>query len=128
MNDFDAVMAKETDAELVKIINVLRNDYQPAAVEAAEREFARRNLSAEQIKAAWVELQEMEEVRVQKETEPLSGNWKAALFLFPGLSNIFALAFFADGYHTKGKDFFKWAFYGMCFYAGLILLISLLVG
>ena len=51
-NNFDDVMAKETDAQLLKILTEQRNDYQPAAVEAAEREFAKRNLSQEKIESA----------------------------------------------------------------------------
>ncbi|MDR2148670.1 MAG: RDD family protein [Tannerella sp.] len=51
--DFRDAMSKRTDEELVKIVTVDRNDYQPLAVAAAEEEVKRRNLdltSVEQIK------------------------------------------------------------------------------
>lgn len=43
-NRFEAVMAKRTHEELIKIVSVDRTDYEPLAVEAAEIEVRRRNL------------------------------------------------------------------------------------
>ncbi len=38
-NEFDAVMAQRTDAELIIILNSGPGDYQPAAIDAAKRVF-----------------------------------------------------------------------------------------
>ena len=38
-NEFDAVMLKRTDADLINILNSPEGDYQPAALESAKREF-----------------------------------------------------------------------------------------
>ena len=47
--NFEKTMTKRTDAELIKIVNEQRNDYQPEAIEAAELEIKNRNLTFEQI-------------------------------------------------------------------------------
>jgi hypothetical protein len=43
-NRFAAPMSKRTDKELIKIVTVDRNSYEPLAVEAAEGEITKRNL------------------------------------------------------------------------------------
>jgi uncharacterized RDD family membrane protein YckC len=48
-NDFTEVMSKRTDEELVKIVTLHRMDYQPKAIEAAEREIDLRKLDAAKI-------------------------------------------------------------------------------
>jgi hypothetical protein len=42
--DFTEVMAERSDKQLAEILTVKRNDYQPAAIEAAELEFKKRGL------------------------------------------------------------------------------------
>ncbi len=129
-NSFDEVMAKESDAQLIKILTELRNDYQPAAVEAAEKEFARRNLSSEKIEVAKELLMQEKQVTEAKAAEPLAWHWKAFFLLLPGLSllGVFAsaLLFHADGYKQKSRDIVKWTFYGFCMWTGTLALISLL--
>lgn len=52
--DFKDVMSKRTDEDLIKIVTVDRNGYQPLAVEAAEQEIKNRNIDTtkiEQVKA-----------------------------------------------------------------------------
>ena len=51
--DFKEVMSQRTDEELVKIVTIQRDDYQPMAVEAAEEEIKKRGIDttkAEEIK------------------------------------------------------------------------------
>ena len=43
-NEFTQVMSERTDEELIKIVTVERQNYQPLAVEAAEREIEKRNI------------------------------------------------------------------------------------
>jgi len=47
--DFTEVMAQRSDEELIKILTVHKKEYQPEAVECAERELKKRNLSLESI-------------------------------------------------------------------------------
>jgi hypothetical protein len=55
-NKFAKVMAERTDAELIHIITISREDYLPEALLAAENELEKRNLSPEQIGLAMNEL------------------------------------------------------------------------
>ena len=67
--DFTDVMSKYEDEDLIHIVTVARNDYQPSAVAAAEEEIKKRNISKTQIEEqekeelAWIEenAREMEE-------------------------------------------------------------------
>lgn len=128
-NNFDVVMANETDAQLLKILTEQRNDYQPAAVEAAEREFAKRNLSQEKIESAKKELIQKKQALEAKAQEPLAGGWKAFLFLLPGLSllgvGVWILISHAEGRKQSRNDILRWTFYGFCFWAGVFVLLSL---
>jgi uncharacterized RDD family membrane protein YckC len=49
--DFTAVMSEHTDETLIQIVTTKRNDYQPAAVEAAEKEIERRSIDPTRIEA-----------------------------------------------------------------------------
>jgi hypothetical protein len=54
--DFKEVMSTRTDEELINIVTVFRNDYQPLAVEAAEEELKKRNIdknNIEDVKVDW---------------------------------------------------------------------------
>jgi hypothetical protein len=70
-NEFTDVMAKRPDSELLEIITKRRNDFQPAAIEAAELEIEKRNLSKEQIETAKKEIEQKESQLAEKENEPL---------------------------------------------------------
>ena len=43
-NNFEKVMSENTDEELIKIVTVERDDYQPLAVEIAEKEIKKRDI------------------------------------------------------------------------------------
>ncbi len=46
-NEFASIMASRSDAELLRIVNELKDDYQLEAVEAAEIEIKKTDLSNE---------------------------------------------------------------------------------
>ncbi|TRX65967.1 RDD family protein [Carboxylicivirga sp. M1479] len=46
--DFTEVMAQRSDEELIKILTVHKEDYQPEAIHCAEKELQKRNLSIEE--------------------------------------------------------------------------------
>jgi|WetSurMetagenome_2_1015567.scaffolds.fasta_scaffold1457483_1 hypothetical protein len=123
-NDFTAIMSQRTDAELLKIVNERRNDYQPDAVGAAELELQKRNLSSEQVQEAVHENETKNQIVTEKANAKLSGIWKVLTFIFPGIIQvIFAGTFKADGYDTKARELTKWTLYGFGFYFGLVVLI-----
>jgi len=127
-NQFEAVMAKRTDAELLSVINSPVGDYQPLALEAAIREFEKRNLSNDQISAAKTEIKQKEQDLETKANEPLNIVSKIFAFLFPGLLMLlFAVTYKADGYIRKYKEMVRWTLYGFCFYIAFIVITGLLV-
>lgn len=54
--NFNDIMSKRTDDELIKIITVDREGYQPLAIEAAEEEISKRNLSTTKIEQVKIDL------------------------------------------------------------------------
>jgi len=126
-NQFDEVMSKRTDAELIKILNSAEGDYQLMALEAAKREYEKRNLSTEQITIAEQEIEQRQQKDELKANEKLSSNGKIFAFLFPGLLLImFAGTYKSDGYDRKAKELTMSTVYGFCFYIGLALLLTIL--
>ena len=55
--DFKDVMSKRTDEELIKIVTIDRNGYQPLAVIAAEEEIKRRNIDTAKVEQVESELE-----------------------------------------------------------------------
>ena len=55
-SDFKDVMSKRTDEELIKIVTVDRNKYQPLAIESAEEEIKNRNIDNAKIDKVNAEL------------------------------------------------------------------------
>jgi hypothetical protein len=127
-NEFDDVMGRRTDAELIAILNSTAGDYQPAAMEAAKRVFDSRNLSQEQVEIAEQELEQMHLNEEANANEPLGFGLKILAMILPGiLMLMFAGVFKADGYDRKAKDMVKWTLYGVGIYFGLALLIMILM-
>ena len=54
--DFKDVMSKRTDEDLIRIITVDRDGYQPLAIEAAEEEIKKRNIDTTKIEQVKVDL------------------------------------------------------------------------
>ena len=54
--DFKDVMSKRTDEDLIKIVTVDRDGYQPLAVEAAEEEIKKRNIDTTKIEQVKTDL------------------------------------------------------------------------
>jgi len=125
--DFTTIMSQRTDAELLKIVKELRNDYQANAVIAAELELQKRNLTSKQVQAAVHENETKKQIATEKANEKLNVIWKVLTFIFPGILQImFAGTFKADGYDRKAHELTNWTLYGFGFYFGIALLIVLL--
>ncbi len=63
--NFKEVMSKRTDEDLIKIVTVDRNRYQPLALECAEEEIKKRNIDTSKIEQAKVDL----EVKIEERNE-----------------------------------------------------------
>jgi hypothetical protein len=126
-NEFEEVMRKRTDADLIRVLNSSPGDYQHAAFEAAKNEFARRNLSEAEVITAKQEIEHNLQLDENKTSEPLGIGWKIFAAIFPGIIQVmFAGTFKADGYDRKAKEMFKWTLYGVGFYIGFFVLMVLL--
>ena len=126
-NKFTGIMSKRTDAELIKIVNEQRNDYQPEALEAAEQELQMRNLSSEQVQEAVQENETKKQIETEKANVKLGSGWKILSIIFPGIIQvIFAGIFKVDDYHRKASELTRWTLYGFGFYIGLAILIAIL--
>ncbi len=126
-NQFDDVMRKRTDADLIKIINGPPDDYQPNALEAAKREYERRDLSDEQVTIVNQEITREKAIDDAKANTPLDTTPKILAFMFPGIILfMFAGTFRADGYDRKARELIRWTLYGFGFYVGFVVLIMVL--
>ncbi len=56
--DFKNVMSQRTDEELIRIVTVQRDDYQPMAVVAAEDEIQKRGIDLTKIEEVKTDLEE----------------------------------------------------------------------
>ncbi len=122
-NQYEAVMLKKNNEQLLKIINSPEGDYHAEAIAAAKAALDGRQLSEAYIKGATQAIATEQEIVDEKASEPTSTLWKGLCFLLPGgLQLGFASTFKADGYHRKARETASWTLYGVGFYLGLILL------
>jgi len=126
-NKFTSSMVQLSDTELLKVVTISRNDYQPEAIEAAEIELKNRNLSVQQTEEAIKENESLEQIKIEKANKELGITLKVLSFIFPGIIQIlFSRVFKADGYDRKARELLKWTFYGFGFYLGIVILIVIL--
>lgn len=126
-NNFDERMAKQSDEALIKIVTGPDDVYQPEAMEAAKREFQKRNLSAEKIEETKVKLKEVEKVKDHKAKLPLALGWRLLAFFFPGVLILFLSGLLkTEGYEKKAQDLATWTIYGFGFYLGLVILMTVI--
>jgi len=120
-NNFGEVMKKRSFAELTEIVKKKRDDYQPEALAAAETELEKRKAAGEK----W-EAPEKEEIKkklspAEKAVLPLPLFWKIVTLILPGLLNLtMARNLRADGYTKQSDDLWRWFFFGLLFYVGLL--------
>jgi hypothetical protein len=126
--DFSQIMGQRSDDELIEILTKKQDEYQEEALEAAQREFKKRNLTAEQITSAIKVVEKKEDIIKAKAAEPLNEGWKKACFFLPGLTVYFVTFSFwkTDGYKQKIRDAWRWSWYGTAFYFVLFTLIKIL--
>jgi hypothetical protein len=124
VNKFAEVMAKRTYAELHEIVGKLRDEYKPEAVAAAETEVARRNSAGKKIEPKENIFRTIKKSIEDKANAPLQIYWKIITLLFPGLLILlFGDDLRAEGYERRYKEIWRWFFYGLGFYVGLLILL-----
>ena len=123
-NEFTKSMQRATDAELLDIVTVSRNDYQPEAIEAAEAELKVRNLSATEIERAEKIVKAKAEAIEARKDLPLQTRWKVLAFLFPAFGHWFiGYKLKEEGYTTRGKELWRFTLLGLGFYVILIIIV-----
>ncbi len=104
-NKFTNIMTQRTDAELLRIVNEQRNDYQPEAIDAAEEELKIRNLNTEQVNEANQENENKKKIETEKANKKLGTIWKVLSIIFPGIITVIFAGFFkAGGYDRKARE------------------------
>ena len=155
-NDFKEVMSERTDKQLVDIVTLKRNEYQPEAIKAAEQEIELRKLDVyafytqEEIEAS------QQVLPVDKVNVPFEWYHKVLTVLFPIITGfvitylfkamdmprvfqslgfpLLVLAHFAvyrgfkdNGYVRMAREFLRWIVYTLYVYIGIGLICILLV-
>lgn len=129
MQDFKEVMAGKSDADLIEIVTKLRDDYQPGAVTAAEAELKSRNLSAEQIALAGVEIRGKETEKQLKADEPLGTGQKILFLLFFWGVIPWAMAgtFKSKGYIKKYREAWLYMKIGLGIFVGIPVFLYIVI-
>jgi hypothetical protein len=126
-NKFAEVMANRSNKELHEIVGILRDEYEPEAVAAAEAEAEKRKLAGELIQPIEKETKTKRQLNAEKANTPLQIYWKILTLLLPGLMNLLiADELKANGYQRQHKEIWQWFFYGAAFYIGLFIFFLIL--
>jgi hypothetical protein len=124
--DFSQAMKERSDAELIKIVKISKDDYQQEAILAAEAEIVRRNISREEIEKLTHINTIQKSIEEKKANEPLDLHWKILTFIFPIVFTIILSGYYkGDGYDKKARDLVKWTLFGFGFYFLFFLIISI---
>jgi len=114
--NFKKTMKETPGSELIRIIITNRDEYQEAAIGAADIELARKGLAQDELqKLKTRDLWENGKTAF-KVTLPLEIYWKILSFLLPGLFQLILAGYFkANGYDKKASDVGKWTI-SVCFF------------
>jgi hypothetical protein len=126
--NFNELMSKKTDDELITILLVQQNEYSEAALHAAREEFNKRGISNEKIDQVHKEAAEVRKQQLIRANEPLEQDVKNLAMFFPLVANILnAEKFRKEGYERKSAELSRACMNGRFIYIGIIVLIIILV-
>ncbi|HTE32270.1 MAG TPA: hypothetical protein VK666_17940 [Chryseolinea sp.] len=115
--DFTESMRRTSDTELIKIVTVDRGDYQEAALIAAEKELAGRNLPVERIASAKETNEAERAIKDRKANAPLEVYWAILAVILPIVFQmIMSGIFITHGYERKSRELTKWTVLGIALY------------
>lgn len=89
--DFTEVMSKRTDEELIEIVKLKREDYQPEAVQAAEKELESRKINPDQIELVKQNLAKEESKKQEFDSSKVT-SWIRLIHFFVDLIAFFLIA------------------------------------
>jgi hypothetical protein len=118
---FTELMLQKNDEQLLKIV-ARPGDYQPEALEAAQRERSKRNLSTDRVEVAKKVVIQEEEILIAKAKLPLEGGYRALAFFLPEIILLMISSpLRTKGYEKKASDLVRWTVFGLGFYIGIII-------
>jgi len=152
--DFSQIMTERTDKQLVDIVNSKRDEYQPEALIAAEKELANRQIDPTTFYSDEEKAAISQTTTIFKEDIPLEKiqilftvllpaifitAWTLLFQALEDLKFLSRLGFPAivlvyylihkwlkdNGYQKKAKEFMQWTTYTVFIYTGLILIVGL---
>jgi hypothetical protein len=155
-NDFSQVMSERTDKQLVDIVTLKREEYQPEAIIAAEKEIERRQINTSEFYTEEQIHETQNSSQIDKSDVGFEWYHKLLTVLLPaaiiaavtivvnilgqtpilrvlGFPTIILIHYaihrrFKDNGYTKmAKDFLKWVTYTLYIYIGLILILGLAI-
>ncbi len=93
--DFKDVMSKRTDEDLIKIVTVDRDGYQPLAVEAAEQEIKNRNIDTKKIEQVEADLTNKIEEQKEFDSKKVSSLTRFMHFIVDTIAFVILTMIFA---------------------------------
>ncbi len=83
MNSYEKIMMSHSNARLIEIVTVLKDEYQPEAVQAAISELKRRNLTKSEIESAKNELIQNQMEETTRKNKSIAWYWKILIAFLP---------------------------------------------
>jgi uncharacterized RDD family membrane protein YckC len=99
--DFKDVMSKRTDDELIQIVTVDKNKYQPLAIEAAEEEIKKRNIDTTKIEQVKVDLTTKITEQEEFEANKVSSSTRFINFIIDTIVWFIIVAILTNPINTK---------------------------
>ncbi len=127
---FDKLWGTKPDEDLVDAL-AHRDEYEPEAIEAAQRELARRQLDAGRISELGATAARTKVEEGEKAASPLRWRWRILMLLLSfGIPQIILGEYYRNnGYTRRLREVWIWMAYGLLFWlmVSLLMILSLLV-
>jgi len=127
-SQYDEIWAAKTDEELFQAL-AHAGDYAPAAIEAVQREIARRHLDVQQISELESAAAKTKAEETAKAELPLRWPMRILMFLLSfGIAQIILMEYYGSrGYTRRSREVWRWMAYGLLFWLALAVLIRVAI-
>jgi len=124
---FDDAWAGKPDEQLFHAL-AHRDEYEPQAIEAVEREIARRNLDSRRISELEVSAAKEKQDQNVKAQMPLQWPFRILMLILAfGILQIMVGEYYRNrGYARRSREVWRWMLYGLLFWLAILLLEVLL--